>query len=1131
MACINTSFDGLTFLTSASVQKYLSFVRKGIMTCVLSCLYLSAFAQFQIPFLNYTTDNGLVQNQISGICQDTKGYMWFATAEGISRFDGKNFKNYTVEDGLPARTATAILADRQDRIWVATQGGGLAMYNGRGFKAYGIQDGLVSNNISASDPNPLLIEDSQGNIWCRSSEGVSVIRRDGIRTYQIGMVTCFAEDKRGRMICATRGKTDVGISVIDKEEVAHYTVGSEFGTVIGIAVNNNGEVWIAGANSRIARFSDGALIEPHTGKGQFAASFFDSSGNLWLATIQDGLFVFSGNDIVSFGEVTGLVTRVFEDTRGNIWFLTPDDGVYRYDGHNLAHYQEQCGLIGNQAKRIFEDFEGHIWIGTDNGISMYGKVIFEILTTASGLPTNHIISVLADKDGNVWFSPQNSGLVKFDGQHMDFYEYQYKERSPRANFIISMAAARDRILLGALSGIGEFRDGKISFSNNHVKDMDVNHILVIGDEYWLASSYGLVHMRGEKVDVYHSGDGLADDAVNFLACDHMSRIWCTTALGVSVFDGKQFTTYTTENGLPNNSCTDIAIDIYGNIWVGTDDGLCRISETPHGLDFKTYTTKDGLASNSISLVHADQSDILWVGYVNGLNTIDLKSGAIHYYGKEDGYLPMDCYQGAAATDVYGHVWFGTVAGLVKYLPEADVRSPDPPRTYITRIELLGGEDIRQYADSIDVKTGLPVNLSLPHDKNTIRLDWIGIHFTVPAKNRYRYILENYEKVWHEASIETYREYQLSPGHYTFKVMACNNDGVWNIEPVTYSFTVRPPWWATIVAYVAYALVLLILIYLYIRWRERSLIEKNRILEEKVYERTLEIELQKQNILEINKSLQEYQEELITQRDLAAEQRDQIDEQRTEILSSIHYAKRIQTAIMPKPEQLKAIIPNYFLFFRPRDVVSGDYYWAAQKGSKSVIVVADCTGHGVPGAFMSMLGISVLNEIVMKQNIDTASKILDELRFYLKMLLSQTGAVGEQHDGMDVALCIIDYQAMELQYAGAYNSLYLIRKNELIEYKADKMPVGIHFGDEKPFTNHLICLEHGDMLYIFSDGYVDQFGGTGGSKFKTKPFKQLLTDMSMLSVEQQETALIEAHETWKGNNYQVDDILVLGVRID
>ena len=260
-----------------------------------------------------------------------------------------------------------------------------------------------------------------------------------------------------------------------------------------------------------------------------------------------------------------------------------------------------------------------------------------------------------------------------------------------------------------------------------------------------------------------------------------------------------------------------------------------------------------------------------------------------------------------------------------------------------------------------------------------------------------------------------------------------------------------------------------------------------------------------------------------------QQRDQIDEQRQEIMASIRYAQRIQNAILPDAALKEEILSDHFIIFLPRDIVSGDYYWATRRGNKSIVVAADCTGHGVPGAFLSILGISFLNEIVLKLGLETASEILDELRNRVKSIMSKAE---KARDGMDISLCIIDYDAMEVQFAGAYNSLYLIRNGILTEHKADKMPVGMHLFDvEEKFTNRIIPLQRDDMLYIFSDGFIDQFGGVNNTKFKSKPFKHLLTNVSALPIYQQREILIEAHNNWKRDEFQVDDILIIGIRIN
>ncbi len=258
------------------------------------------------------------------------------------------------------------------------------------------------------------------------------------------------------------------------------------------------------------------------------------------------------------------------------------------------------------------------------------------------------------------------------------------------------------------------------------------------------------------------------------------------------------------------------------------------------------------------------------------------------------------------------------------------------------------------------------------------------------------------------------------------------------------------------------------------------------------------------------------------------QRDEIEEQKKEITDSIYYASRIQKALLPPNDFMGEILPDYFILNKPRDIVSGDYYWMNQRDNKIFITAADCTGHGVPGAFMSMLGVAFLNEIVNKESIQHANEILDELRDYIIKYLHQTGKEGESQDGMDMAMVMIDKDNGHIEFAGAYNPLYLVRNNELQEIKANRMPIGI-YKKQDPFSNNIIDVQKGDVFYIFSDGYVDQFGGEKGKKFKAKRFKELLIEIHKNDMAEQKLLLDETMERWKKNYTQIDDILVVGVR--
>jgi serine phosphatase RsbU (regulator of sigma subunit) len=249
----------------------------------------------------------------------------------------------------------------------------------------------------------------------------------------------------------------------------------------------------------------------------------------------------------------------------------------------------------------------------------------------------------------------------------------------------------------------------------------------------------------------------------------------------------------------------------------------------------------------------------------------------------------------------------------------------------------------------------------------------------------------------------------------------------------------------------------------------------------------------------------------------------------EITTSINYASRIQAALLPQKEILEKTLSDHFILFLPRDVVSGDFYWASKVDNKIVFCAADCTGHGVPGAFMSMLGITFLDEIVHKQRVLKADEILNKLRQNVIGALKQTGKNEEQKEGIDIALCIYDPAKSQMEYAGAHLPLYLIRKRKLKEYEADKFPISYAEEIPQPFQSVKIKMLKGDIIYIFSDGYADQFGGPQGKKFKYVGLKQLLNDIHTSPMEKQKKLLEEKFYSWKGNRDQIDDVILMGVR--
>jgi len=284
----------------------------------------------------------------------------------------------------------------------------------------------------------------------------------------------------------------------------------------------------------------------------------------------------------------------------------------------------------------------------------------------------------------------------------------------------------------------------------------------------------------------------------------------------------------------------------------------------------------------------------------------------------------------------------------------------------------------------------------------------------------------------------------------------------------------------------------------------------------------------------NKKIVEQNEQILEANEELKVLNEAINKQNHEIIDSISYAERIQAAMLPPPSYVTELLNENFILFKPRDIVSGDFYWIKQVNQYVVLVAADCTGHGVPGAFMSMLGISYLTEIVQRREITQADQVLNELRKQIKYSLRQHGEPDEAKDGIDLALCVMDLKKNTMQYSGANNPLYLIRdldgKPELKEFKADRMPLGYYHGKDRAFTHHDIQLEQGDTFYLFSDGFIDQKGGKDGKRFLSKKFKNLLLEIQDQAMHDQKVILDKKLSSWMGSNSQTDDILVIGVRV-
>lgn len=460
------------------------------------------------------------------------------------------------------------------------------------------------------------------------------------------------------------------------------------------------------------------------------------------------------------------------------------------------------------------------------------------------------------------------------------------------------------------------------------------------------------------------------------------------------------------------------------------------------------------------------------------------------------------------------VWLGGPDGLIVYNSKSRKNYNQSYHNIISKITI--GKDSVLFAGNFVSENNYIVNeqpensiYKLDYKYNSLVFEFSALYFESEKNNRYKWFLDGYDNEWTNWTNETKVSYtNLPEGKYTFRLVSKN---IYDIESKEsqYTFIILPPWYRTIYAYFAYVILLVLFIYGVIQLSIYRLKRSKEQLELVVKERTAEIVKQKEQI-EIQKEL--------------------VEEKNKDITDSINYASRIQQAILPIIDEIKKVLPQSFVFYRPRDIVSGDFYWFVRKGKEVYIAAADCTGHGVPGAFMSMIGHTLLNEILNEKNITNTGEILTELHKQIRISLKQDQQ--ESRDGMDIALCKINVETLLLEYSGAMRPLYLIIDGELKEIKADKFPIGgLQENEEmRIFKSNEIQLKKGDLFYIFSDGYADQFGGKEGKKFMVKRLKELLLSVSMFDMETQYNEIVKAFLDWLGNGEQVDDILFIGVRV-
>jgi ligand-binding sensor domain-containing protein/serine phosphatase RsbU (regulator of sigma subunit) len=1043
-------------------------VGRALFLC-FGLLSLSVYGQ-QFYFDQFTVSDGLAQSTVYDVIQDRNDVYWLGTQAGVARFDGMQFQNYSPADGLAENGVRAICEDQLGQLWFGHTGGGISVFNGSSFISVPSPAALKHSTITS------ILKDTLDHLWF-TTEGAGVIELlnpdaspDLFHFEQYSgndlsdLIFSQTMDRNGRIYFVT----DLGVKFFNADSSRY------------IDLELNG----------VPKFYPTTSI------------FVDSRGRTWVGKYHGGLYMYDPDidstvmyDLVKAGLKSNWISSLFEDREGNIWAGTFEEGVAKITPDSYMElYSKANGFPGLKVWSIMQDREGNILFGTnENGICVYKGDHFISYFMNDGLINSHVRSVLQRSDGSFWFGT-NEGISILDregpgGRMRDFDGF----RSEGIEFL--REDSYGTVWIGSMTGgVSSYNPAtkslKKCIEQPLISQGQVRAMVIDRDNFlWVGALDGLIYYDIDKGRVVRKftqlDDRLKGNHISALFIDSEDRVWIGhSGKGITLVEDGEFVELNLGFDFTPRCFVE---DQDGFIWVGTEGrGVIRYNVTSKRV-IRMYSVEDGgLMANLINQVAVDSFNNIYVGTNKGLDVFFSEAGRFYSYTASSGFVGIETKPNASIVDRSGNMWFGTVEGVTRYRPSINAQVPGEPSTYITGMQVN-----HEPVSMVD-------GLKLSHRQDAIIFEY-GIITLNPDEVQYQIKLQGIDQDWRLPDRQTRAIYPALPhGRYTFLVKARNSSGVWNDEPASYSFLIKPPFYLTWYFIVSMVIILGMLIISYIKIRERALKRENIILEERVKDRTAIVVAQKEELTQKNK----------------------------DITDSIRYAKRIQFAILPE----NSPFPDTFILFKPKDIVSGDFYWFTEVGDKEFFSAVDCTGHGVPGAFMSIIGHNSLTKIVREYGILEPGQILKQLNKEVVGTLHTRSDSRDIYDGMDLALVAYDRKERYLEYAGAFNPLYLVRNGEILETRADKQSIGRSgFNTEMVFQNHRIDIEPGDTVYLFSDGYVDQFGGELMKKFKYKNLKETILKIQPESMSQQRAILDHTIEKWRGDLDQLDDILVIGRR--
>lgn len=1043
--------------------------RLSVLVCTTACIFLlPALLHGQgYRFRNYDAASGLPSTVIYSMIQDNQGYMWFGTGAGLVKFDGFTFIPVPFPDADENRYITCSAKDSTGVLWFGSNDGSVYYASG---------GSLVQVPVSNSSGIASIIAGNDGLIWIIPQKK-PVLSLDPGKPTQIAeyntegdpLMSAASFSADGRLLIGTMENIMICEPSQGELNVTSIIEGFDYARVLSVTpVNSTGE-FLVGTD----------------GNGLFSLKLFGNNHELTRR---------GTNPALGYSSVSSVIV----DEAGSLWIGTTESGVTRISVNLEVQIDEASGLPGNYVSCMYRDSGNNIWIGFNGqGLSLLASDAFSYFLPGTGaLPENILYVSSLEED---FFLGTPSGYYLFDPLSNPDGTFRDLSGHTGGSDISSYFIDDENNIWFASRGAGLFRmdsGGKVRqiFRSGDSGENNLLHVEVDRDNIWLASLNGLLLVdrnTGELKSNYNINKGLPHNYINqitpagdgsvYVACESERLFRVDPVSGITA--GDQVIA-----GNMLNKILAVMVDRDSNIWAATSgNGVFRVNAD----SVISLSTADGLLSNYCYSIFADSEEIIWIGHSRGFSMYDPGSGLVRVFDTgfaRGGDCNADCFYESSD----GRVFIGTTRGLIVYDRARENRSKTAPFNNISSITIN------------DVEYPFQPEIVLPYRKNySVKISFVGIDFSNPDKVFYSTMMENYDTGWSELSTNRNVTYSLRDGRYRFKLLSVGEDGLTDENPVTFEIVIRKPfwrsWWFVLSSVFAIAGIFVLIV----RQREKA-----------------------------QKKIQAYlEQELEARTEVVMKQKSEIELQNMEITDSINYARRIQSSILPDINRLRTYFKGAFITFYPRDIVSGDFYWFDEiDDGKFILVCADSTGHGVPGAFMSVIGSTLLRDIVSRQRISKPSEILTKLDKQIFSTLNQNHELGVSNDGMDVVVCEFSKNNRHLRFASAMRPVILVVDGEVLYIKGNRSSVGGESVNEKFFDDQEYFLNEGDTIYLFSDGLPDQFGGEDGKKMKIARLKELIEEISNLSMDEQGEAVNRFYHEWKGDYDQVDDIIFMGVRV-